>query len=113
MADSKKQQIGDVLQEAAQSGVLGRKPIGTRQDAPLTPAPAPAQAAPAAPTQAEQPAEEASKPKRRKLEREKKTILFTTERAWWLEKQASAERRDQSDIVNDALELYEKLHKEG
>jgi hypothetical protein len=110
MTDSKKQQIGDVLQEAAQSGVLGRKPIGTRQDTPLTPAPA--QAAPAAPTQAEQPAEEASKPKRRKPEREKKTILFTTERAWWLEKQASAERRDQSDIVDEALALYEKLYKE-
>jgi hypothetical protein len=109
MTESKKQQIGDPLQEAAQTGVLGaRRPIGTRQEAPSTPAPA-APPEPVAPTQPQAAIEEKFT-KKGKPERRKKTILFLPERARWLDIQAATEGREQSEIVNDALELYEKLH---
>lgn len=107
MADNK-QKIGDPLQEAAQTGVLGgRRPIGTRQDAPSQPA---APAEPVAPAPQPQVASENKTTKRGKPERKKKTILFLPGRAKWLDIQAATEGREQSEIVNDALELYEKLH---
>ena len=110
MVESKKQQIGDPLQEAAQTGVLGaRRPIGTRQEAPSTPAPA-AASEPVAPTQPQAVTEDRTVTKKSKPERRKKTILFLPERAKWLDIQAATEGREQSEIVNDALELYEKLH---
>ena len=44
--------------------------------------------------------------------RVKKTILFEPERARWLEIQAARERRDISDILGEALALYEQFSRE-
>ncbi|MGH2479449.1 MAG: hypothetical protein ACRDHW_07335 [Ktedonobacteraceae bacterium] len=114
MADSsKKQAIGDPLADAAQTGMLGaRRPITSRQE-PETPAPVAQE--PAAP-QSQAPAStvETGKNTTRKVkrEREKKTILFEPQRAKWLEIQAATERREMSDIVGEALALYERLYVE-
>lgn len=45
--------------------------------------------------------------------REQKTILFEVEQARWLEIQAATERRELSEIIHDALELYKKLQAKG
>ncbi|MEO9029412.1 MAG: hypothetical protein ABI413_11430 [Ktedonobacteraceae bacterium] len=120
MADSsKKQTIGDPLAEAAQSGMLGgRRPITSRQE-PETPPSAPAPVALEPTVQTQQPQAGVSTletgksaTRRTKREREKKTILFEPQRAKWLEIQAATERREMSDIVSEALALYERLYVE-
>ena len=102
MADAR-QKIGDPLAEAAERGILGgRRPIGTREPPSAAPASVdvPKGETPGTPARRRKP----------KREREKKTILFEPARAQWLEIQAATERREMSDIVADALALYERLY---
>jgi hypothetical protein len=47
-----------------------------------------------------------------KQERKKTTILLTPERALWLKIRSIDERREMSEIVDDALALYERLYSE-
>ncbi len=77
--------IGDPLAEAAQSGVLGRRPITSMQ-----------------PPQGDQVKQEP--------QRVKRTLMFSPALAKWLKVQAAQEEREMSEIVADALETYKQLH---
>ncbi len=77
--------IGDPLANAAQSGVLGRRPSLTTK-----------------------PIEQA--PEKKDEARVKKTLLFSPQRAKWLKIRAAQEERDMSDIAEDALAMYQQLH---
>ena len=112
MAASGKQEIGNPLDEAAASGILGggqRKPIGTRQDVPMAPAATP-ERPPVEKQQAEAP-KVGRRPTTR--ERKKKTVLLEPDLARWLDIQSASESRELSDIVADGLELYKKFHSQG
>lgn len=105
---SDKQQIGDPMALAVQTGIIGeRRPITSRDDRPR-----------------EEPVKTPEKPKETRertpsaqkwkhLEAttgtEKKTITFYSSTAHWLEIQAATERRDMSLIVDEALGMYKRL----
>ncbi len=46
----------------------------------------------------------------KKIERVKRTFMLTPDRATWLKVQAALERREMSDIVEEALATYEQRH---
>ncbi len=85
--------IGDPLAEAAQSGVLGRRPITSMQ---------PPQPATRVQPQGDQVKQEP--------QRVKRTLMFSPALAKWLKIQAAQEGREMSEIVADALETYKQLH---
>jgi hypothetical protein len=85
--------IGDPLAEAAQSGVLGRRPISSMQ--------------PPQPATKVQPLGDQVK---QEPQRVKRTLMFSPALAKWLKVQAAQEGREMSEIVADALETYKQLH---
>src|SRR5258708_2215714 len=111
MADTKKQQIGDPLAEAAQTGMLGaRRPISSREEAPAAPPPSVPEPTTARPETGTIPSQLGRRPTTR--ERKKKTVLLEAPLSRWLDMRAASEQREMSDIVADALELYKKLNPE-
>ena len=86
--------IRDPLEDAATTGVIGGK-------RPSFAATGRGQHATGRQGQADQ---------EKKTEREKRTLMFTPERAKWLKVQAALEGREMSEIVEEALEHYQRLH---
>jgi len=105
MADQK---IGDPLNDAAQSGMLGgtRRPLGTRQDTSVQSAAAPTRPEPTSAKQQARDVQEASS----EQERVKRTILFTPQRAKWLKVRAAMAEKEMSAVVEEALALWEKVN---
>jgi hypothetical protein len=98
-----KQPIGNPLTEAAQTGMLGqRRPLGVKPTGPLQS------------SVIEQKVSSDVQPGRtgkdEKPERIKGTILFTPERKIWLKVRAAQKNVEMSDIVEEALALWEKMN---
>jgi hypothetical protein len=87
--------IGNPLEEAAQSGVLGRKQTFTPGQQDSTAA-----------------RSQATTEREQNRVRVKRTLMFTPARAKWLKVQAAQEGREMSDIVDEALATYQQLHSE-
>lgn len=107
MADTG-QKIGNPLTDAAQSGVLGggqRRPLGVKPDASVAPATEPHREQIPKTQQKTREKEETQEP-----ERIKKTVLFTPERAKWLKVRAAMAEKEMSEIVEEALALWEKVN---
>lgn len=85
--------IGDPLADAATTGVIGKRPTFAATER--------GQSVPGRQGQSDQ---------EKKNEREKRTLMFTPERAKWLKVQAALEGREMSEIVEEALEHYQRLH---
>lgn len=99
------QKIGNPLTDAAQTGILGgqRRPLGVKQESPTTPA-----TGTQAPIQQQRPQE--TKEPSTEQERIKRTILFTPQRAKWLKVRAAQAEKEMSEIVEEALALWEKVN---
>lgn len=85
--------IGNPLDDAAASGMLGRKQtLTSKQPEPSV-------------TRSQATTNENQEPARKK-----RTLMFTPYRAKWLKVQAAQEGREMSDIVEEALATYQQLH---
>jgi hypothetical protein len=105
---SDKQQIGDPMALAVQTGIIGeRRPITSRDERPREET----VRLPEKPREAKEKTPSTQKWKHLETtsDTEKKTITFYAEMAHWLEIQAAIERRDMSLIVDEALGLYRRL----
>jgi len=100
--------IGNPLTDAAQSGMLGgqRRPLGTKQDTPAVPDTEQYRE----PTSSKQQRAREVKEEVPEMERVKRTILFTPERAKWLKVRAAMAEKEMSAIVEEALALWEKVN---
>lgn len=86
--------IGNPLEQAAQSGMLGqRRPLMSSLN-----------------QERQGVAEHTPQSDKEKPKRVQKTLLFTPSRAKWLKVTAAQEGREMSDIVEEALATYEKMH---